>query len=378
MWNVRLGRRTQFLSLVVLLAVAVVTGASAATLEQETAVRIEQIRGIKAGQSTETIATYNQQMNAAWQFYLSHKPQILPVLRGQLKAEMAREQPSDLVLLDVGSFLHENDGTEGKALAREALFRLNTQSAVIGENHKGLFELAHAAAEDHDLRVLGLTDASFLKSDERIFIPQHALQLDGTLVCVFLYGAYGLDAEGHLRAKLSDPAVAKRVLEVLGWLGTPDSLHQVGGTLVDSPSYETLARVTSFMMQVAGPGGREFMLKVDPQGLEPKAREYLLKVRAAIQAASFDVIRDSFSGFPGDKKLPSGEVQSRLEAMIANDGKDDRTSPLAFLDSGVGSDTLISSLLKVRAHTLYRLSDEALSDVQVTNTLINGLRYRGH
>jgi hypothetical protein len=64
--------------------------------------------------------------------------------------------------------------------------------------------------------------------------------------------------------------------------------------------------------------------------------------------------------------------------MISNDGKDDRTSPLAFLDSEVGSDTLISSLLKVRAHTLYRLSDEALSDVQVTNTLINGLRYRGH
>jgi hypothetical protein len=355
-----------------------VTGASDATLEQETTVRIEQIRSIKAGQSTETVATYNQQMNAAWQFYLSHKPQILPVLRGQLKAEIAREQPSDLVLLDVGSFLHENDGAEGKALAREALFRLNTESAVIGENHKELFELVHAAAEDHDLRVLGLTDASFLRSDEKIFIPQHALQLDGTLVCVFLYGAYGPDAEGHLRAKLSDPAVAKRVLEVLGWLGTPDSLHQVGVTLVASPNYETLARVTSFMMQVAGPGGREFMLKVDPQGLEPKAREYLLKVRAAIQGASFEVIRNSFSSFPGDKKLANGEVQSRLEAMIANDGKDDRTSPLAFLDSEVGADTLISSLLKVRSHTLYRLSDEALSDVQVTNTLISGLRYRGH
>jgi hypothetical protein len=91
-----------------------------------------------------------------------------------------------------------------------------------------------------------------------------------------------------------------------------------------------------------------------------------------------DSIRDSLSKFPGDKKLPDDEVKVRLNAMIANYGKDDRTNPVAFLDSGVGSGFLIASLLKVRSLMLYRLSDEALSDVQVTNTLVNGLRYRGH
>jgi hypothetical protein len=63
--------------------------------------------------------------------------------------------------------------------------------------------------------------------------------------------------------------------------------------------------------------------------------------------------------------------------MIAHYGRDDRTNPVAILDSGLESDFLITQLLNVRSRTLYRLSDEALDDVAVTNALINGLRYRG-
>jgi hypothetical protein len=42
-------------------------------------------------------------------------------------------------------------------------------------------------------------------------------------------------------------------------------------------------------------------------------------------------------------------MKSRLDAMIANYGQDDRTSPVAVLDSGLSSDVLIPSLLKVRS-----------------------------
>jgi hypothetical protein len=283
-----------------------------------------------------------------------------------------------MVLLDTGLFIHENDSSEGKTLAREALLRVNPRAAVVIENWKELFELVHGAAEDHDARVLDFIDRHFLTSDQKIFIPQHALQLDGTLVCVFLYGAYGPDAENHLRGKLQISSVTKRILEVLVWLGSPDSLQQVGDTLSASPTYETLSRVTAFMMQVAGPAGRDYMLRLDPKNLDLQSREYLAKVHSAIQKVSFDTIRDSLSQFPGDKKLTDDEVKLRLKAMMANYGKDDRTNPVAFLDSGVDSDFLIISLVKVRALMLYRLSDEALSDVQVTNTLVNGLRYRGH
>jgi hypothetical protein len=367
---------TLAVSLLGILAIA--APAAGATLEQETASRIEQIRAIKAGQSEATWATYNKEMDAAWQFYSSHKPEILPILSDRLKAEIAREQPSDLVLLDVGLFLHDNDGAEGKALARESLFRLNPRAPIINENWKELFELVHAAADDQDSRVLDFVDRNFLTSDQKIFIPEHSLELDGTLVCVFLYGTYGADAESHLRAKLQDRSVAKRALELLVWLGSPDSVRQVGDALSASPGYETFSRVTAFMMQVAGPAGKDFMLKVEPTTLDSQSREYLMKVRPAIQAMSFQTIRTSFAQSPGDKKLSDTEMKSRIEAMTANDGKDERTSPVAILDSGLSSDFLISSLLKARSRALYRLSDEALSDVEATNAIVNGLRYRGH
>jgi len=64
--------------------------------------------------------------------------------------------------------------------------------------------------------------------------------------------------------------------------------------------------------------------------------------------------------------------------MIGNFGKDERTSPLAIFDSGLPSSFLIAQLLEARHRSLYRLTDEGLGDLQVTNALINGLRYRNH
>jgi len=67
---------------------------------------------------------------------------------------------------------------------------------------------------------LTLIDREFLRSDKKIVIPEHSLELDGTLVGVYLYGAYGADAESAVRAKLSDRASANRALEILIWLGS--------------------------------------------------------------------------------------------------------------------------------------------------------------
>src|SRR5690348_2361648 len=114
-----------------LLAFACEAAAATQKLEQETPPRLDQLRAIRAGQSSQTIESYNKQMDQVWDFLRSHKPQVLPILREQLKAEMARPQPSDFLLLDIGLFLHENDPDGGKALARDALFRLNTQAPVV-------------------------------------------------------------------------------------------------------------------------------------------------------------------------------------------------------------------------------------------------------
>ncbi len=79
---------------------AVTLGAvSAATLEEETSVRLNQLRAIKAGQSAAVNDSYNRQMDAAWQFFTANQTQVLPILRRQLKAEIAQGRPSDLILL---------------------------------------------------------------------------------------------------------------------------------------------------------------------------------------------------------------------------------------------------------------------------------------
>jgi hypothetical protein len=62
--------------------------------------------------------------------------------------------------------------------------------------------------------------------------------------------------------------------------------------------------------------------------------------------------------------------------MLQNFGKNDRTSPLAILNSGLATQMLIQNLIQIRSRTLHRLSDEALSEVERTNYLINALRYR--
>jgi hypothetical protein len=366
------------LFILLLVAAAAAAPAGAATLEAQTAEKLQQIRAIRPGQGDQADDAYNKQLDAAWEFFNANKQEVLPILRRLLKAEIEGHDPNNLVLLDIGWYLHESELPDGKTLGREALFHLDPRAPIVDWNRKEFFELVHAAAVDHDPRVLTLIDREFLRSDKKIVIPEHSLELDGTVVCVFLYGAYGSGAESAVRAKLSDPSTANRAIEILIWLGSPESLAAVGAALSAAPNYETLSRVVAYMMQAAGPAGRDFMLKLDPAVLDAQSREYLSKIRGAAQATTFASLRKSSESLPGDKRLSDDEVKSRLNALIGNFGKYDRTSPLAILDSGLPGNFLIAQLLEARHRSLYRLSDEAFSNVEITNALINALRYRNH
>jgi hypothetical protein len=295
--------------------------ATAATLQEQTASRLDQTRAIRAGQDAATTARYNADLDAAWRFFISQKPDVLPILRTELQAEMARQQPNDMVLLDTGFFLQTHGGVDDKAAAREALFRLNPRADVVEANQQQLFAFTHAVAQDRDARVLDLIGRVFMPSSDTIFIPQHALELDGTLTCVFLYGAYGADAEPAIRAHLRVPALAKRALEVLVWLGSPESVSEAAGAFRVYGDSETFERVTTFMMQAGGPAGRDFMLTIAPDTLVPRNRR-------------------------------------------------------AILDTGLDDEAIIAKLLSARRRAFARISDEALSEVETLNTMLNAMRYR--
>lgn len=349
----------------------------AATIEQQTLEHLELIRAIKAEGDSKVTERYNRQMDEAWKFFNVNKPAVLPILRRELSAEVRKEGRNDMLLLDIGYYLRLQGGSSDKDLGRQALFALDTNADVVRWNQQLLFKLAHAVAPDRDPRMLALLDKVFLRGKVTTFIPQHALRLDETLVCVFLYGVYGRDAEGHLKTLLRDRSLAPRIIEILIWIGSPDSVPEVSAAMDAARDYETFVRGTAFMMKTGGPQGRAAMLAIKPGEFDAKSRDYYGKIRKDIEATSYQTLRGQFSRFPGAASLSDGEVKRRLSAMHANYGKDDDTSPAAIVNSGLAGSFLIGELTRIRERMFYRISDEALSDVVVTNALMNTLRYRG-
>lgn len=357
-------------------ACAISMTSEAATLEDETIAHVGDLRAIRANMDAPTIARYNKQMDDAWKFFNAHRTEVLPILRAQLKDEIARKEPNDLVLLDIGLFVYENDDAGGKGVAAEAFAKLNPLAPLVKENHQELFNFAHLLAGTHDPRVLPVIERAFLPSDQELFIPQHAFRIDGTLACVFLYGVYGDGSEDILRKKMADPSSTKRVLEVLSWIGSPASVPEAQLALHASPDRATFERITSLMMFVGGTEGRSFMLGLDPNQLDAQSREYFDSVLPGIRGATFAAQKAEFEKAMGASTLPDREIAKRLVAMIGKHGRDDNTNPTAILNSKLPESDLIDLLVKVRSSTFHRLSDEALSDVQITNAIINALRYK--
>jgi hypothetical protein len=348
----------------------------AATLERTALEHLDQLRAIQATSDGKDIARYNQQMDGAWKFFLANKEAVVPLLREQLDAEIRKPAPNSLVLLDVGYFLLLQGGATDRERATAALLATDMTAPLVRQNYKELFEFTHRVAALHDARVLAFIDKAFLRNSVTVFIPQHALRLDETLVCVFLYGVYGDGAEQHLRELLTDRAVAKKVVEILVWLGSPASVGDVKKAYATAPEYEAFARMTAFMMRAGGPQGRAALLDLRDGDLDARSREYYAKIRSAVASTNYDALRKQF-GSKAPAKLSNDQVRARLAAMNEHNGKDETTHPLDILDAKLPADELVSELVKIRARSFYRLSDEALSDVEMTNALINTLRYRG-
>jgi hypothetical protein len=350
--------------------------ATAASVEQDTLAKIERLRAVTTGSGAKPVGDYNKQMDEAWKFFDQNKKQVLPILARELDAEIKKAKPSDLVLLDIGSYLSLQEDVSYRATAKRALFALNPSAEIVQWNFQQLFNFTYAFADDPDPKTLQLFDKIFLPANQSVFVPQHAMTLDGTLICVFLYGKYGAESEDHLRRLLADSILRNRVIEILVWIGSPASLPDVKAAIVAPHDYDTFVRVTAFMMAVGGPEGRATMLAIGPTEPDAKAKKYYGEIAQKIKESSFDTASLPLSRLPGYKKLSDEEVRVRLQAMYKNYGKDEETHPMAIVNSGLPKAYLIEVLTKIRSRMLYRLSNEALDDVQITNALINALRYR--
>jgi hypothetical protein len=352
--------------------------ALSASTEQETLKHLTELRAINADSTPEQIRQHNERMDDAWQFYHTHKEQAMPVLRRELAAELRRPQPAQLLLLDVASFLNLEGDNDDRKRAMQALLAIDGDANIIQANFDQLFRLTHAMASTGDPRMLPFIDRTFLATERGVVIPEHSLTLNPTLICAFLYGVYGAQGEHHLQPKLKDRDLTERVLEVLKWIGSPDSVTGVQAAMPAQVDYDLFARELTFMMVNGGPQGREAMLQLNPARLDPQSRQHYEKVRPAIEAQSYAQLRKKFDKFTGDQKLDEEQLKRRLAEMYEQYGKDNRLNPQALLDSSLQKDYLIGELSRIRARMFFRVSDEALSDVELTNAVLNTLRYRDH
>jgi hypothetical protein len=346
------------------------------TAQRQALAHVDRLRTIRAAKSPGEAQTFNRYLDEAWKFFLASPKDALPVLRRELAVEMARKPRNDFMLLDLGYFLHEHGEAQDRAPARDALLAVDPAADVIRFNEQELFEFAHAAASDGDARVLPFLDRAFLRAKRTIRMPQYGLTLDETGACVLLYGAYGIGAEAHLRRQLNEAAVRRRVLEVLIWIGSPDSNADVRSVMLAAAhDYETFVRAATFLAKAGGPQGRFLLLGLNARALDARTQAYYNGIRKSLEHTTFAELAKPFETAE-NLRLPDAEVRRRLAAMNSGYGSGERVPPEALLHSGLPRAFLIEQLTRARERLLRRIAANTLTDVQLTDALLNALYYR--
>jgi len=195
--------------------------------DAEIVAQIDQLRGIQPGKDATENERINHRLDEIWDRLIARKAQALPVIESTLRKEIEKPSADNFLLLDLGFFLVQ-EGQRTDDLALDALTKVDPDSRVIQANFKQLFEYTYALVRAGNPRTLAVIDRGFLGGTQHVAVPQHALDLDPSLVCVFLYGAAGPASEQHLRELMkTSPERVEPILEILNWLGTPASTEDV-------------------------------------------------------------------------------------------------------------------------------------------------------
>jgi hypothetical protein len=313
----------------------------------------------------------NRILDNIWRFFGDSKPTALPVLRRELAAELRKSQPDQLLLLQVGHFLLRLGDPKDQQQALQALLAIDADAPSVKASNEQLFRFVHAAAATKDERLFPLMDKAFIKGQVTVFVPQHGFTVDESSVAAVLYGLYGSKGEAHLRTLLADSTLTNKVLEVLLAIGSPDSVPAVS-QLLSSQDADTFARAVAFLVRSGGPSGREALLAVDLSKLEGKQREFFAPVAPQLKQVDYDKMRGARSETP----ISDDEVRRRLQALYERYGQHDDLQASDILYSTLPKQYLIDELTRIRERTLLRVNDEALADLEQTNSILNTLRYR--
>jgi hypothetical protein len=363
----------RFSSVIAAIVIALASPAIAAPQagEADILTRLSQIRAMQVPATDTAVREQNRTLDNAWRFFGDNKPTSLPLLRRELAAELRKPQPNQLLLLDVGHFLQRQGEPQDAALSMQALLAIDPDAPLVKSSAEQLFRFVHVAAASKDERLFPLMDKAFIKNKVTVFVPQHAFTVDESSVAALVYGQYGAKGEAHLRGLLSDAPVVNKVLETLISIGSPDSVPAVA-RLLNTEDPDTFMRAVTFLARTGGPQGRDALLAVDPGALQGKSRENFLPLRERLKGMTYEQMRGQRSETP----VSDDEVRRRLQALYDRYGQHEDLQPSDIFYANLPKQLLIDELTRIRERTLLRVSDEALADLELTNSVLNTLRYR--
>jgi hypothetical protein len=168
-----------------------------------------------------------------------------------------------------------------------------------------------------------------------------------------------------------------RVLEILNFLGSEQAVPAVRSTMSRPQTRDVVARAVGFMMRVGGPAGRRALLELDPAKLDAESRAYLAQIRSDVEGVSFASLSAPISRLKEQESFASAQaLLAALDRDAVEHGRSFHRHVRAVVESRVPSDALLERLKAIRSRMLYRVSDEALHDVELLNAVLNAVQYR--
>lgn len=339
---------------------------------------LDKLRGITPCTSTADCDRVNKQLDAIASEILRQRDVAGPVADEALRSEAGKARPDQFFLLDVGELLLRIDAAKYAGTTVLGLSKLDPESEIIRANFQQLFYLTHRLAMRAQPDLLPFVDRAFLPTKQRMFVPQHALTLDGGMMGVFIYGAWGPGAEDHLTRQLDGSPRTTRVIEILNFLGSEQGVGAVQSALARSATHDTVGRAVGFMMRVGGPAGRRAVLALDASKLDGESKAYLTRIRPDVERYSIGTISSSIARLKDQETFANDQaLLAALDRDAAEHGRSFHAHMRAVVESRLPAGTVIGRLKTIRSRMLYRVSDEALHDVELLNWALNAVQYRG-
>jgi len=274
-------RRIYLLTLLLASILALYPGSARGDDTTDIMNKINLLRGVQPTLNAIEIEKLNTRMDEVWQFVESHKTAAVPILKKELSAALVRDKLDEFFVMDIGYLLYHIEGNDAESLSISALGKVDPESKIIKQNFKELFDFTHALAKSGHPRVLSQIDRIFLSANDSLefWAAPHYVKLDARLICIFLYGITSPEVESYLAEKLKSAGPDNnRILEILGYLGSEQSVLRVVPILQHPADYETFSRALTMLMEVGGPAGRNAVIHLDPGALDARSKKYFLEI----------------------------------------------------------------------------------------------------